>query len=82
MLFSCEFCKIFTKTFFINYPQVTASVQSVLSILRLTNLATEYEKSCEFMFEICVMSKYKPRVMSKENLDACYTKSMSYELKI
>ena len=67
MLFSCEFCKIFTKTFFINYPQVTASVQSVLSILRLTNLATEYEKNCEFMFEICVMSKYKPSVVSKGN---------------
>ena len=70
------------KTFFIKYPQATASVQSVLSILRLTNLATEYEKSCEFMFEISVASKYKLRVVSKGNWDTCYTKSTSYELKI
>ena len=70
------------KTFFKKHPQETASAQSVLLILRLTNLATEYEKSCEFMFEICVTSKYKLRVVSKGKWDTCYTKSTSYELKI
>ena len=72
------------ETFFIKYPQATASVQSVLSILRLTNLAPEYEKDCEFMFEICVMSKYKPRVVSKRNWDTCYelrVENLSHELQ-